>query len=34
MLILREAGVSEDLLDAGVYRELSDTKKEYRRLKK
>jgi len=34
MLILREAGVSEDLLDADVYRELRDTKKEYRRLKK
>ena len=34
MLILREAGVSEDLLDADVYRELRDTKKEYRRLRK
>lgn len=34
ILILREAGVSEDLLDADVYRELRDTKKEYRRLKK
>ena len=34
MLILREAGVSEDLLDADVYRELRDAKKEYRRLKK
>lgn len=34
MLILREAGVSEDLLDADVYRELRDTKKEYRRLQK
>lgn len=34
MLILREAGVSEDLLNADVYRELRDTKKEYRRLKK
>lgn len=33
MMILREAGVSEDLLDADVYRELRDTKKEYRRLK-
>lgn len=34
MLILREAGVSEDLLDADIYRMLRDTKKEYRRLKK
>lgn len=34
MLILREAGVSEELLDADVYRELRESKKEYRRLRK
>lgn len=34
MLILREAGVSEDLLYADVYRLLRDTRKEYHRLKK
>lgn len=34
MLILREAGVSEELLDADLYRNLRDAKKEMRRLDK
>lgn len=34
MLILREAGVSEDMLDADLYRDLRESKKEIKRLSK